>query len=83
MFKALKHLSKSCKLLSKGLEHMFQAFEHKMHRGRNYFPSGAEKKTVGFKKILFIGGCGKICGFSCVIEKLFIILQPLYEKTRY
>ena len=83
MFKALKHLSKGCKLLSKGLEHMFQALEHKMYRGRNYFLSGSEEKSIGFKKFLFIEGYGKICGFSCVIEKLFIILQPLYEKTRY
>ena len=51
MFKALKHLSKGRKLLSKGFEHMFQALEHKMHRGRNYFLLGAEEKSIGFKKI--------------------------------
>ena len=29
MFKGLKHLSKGCKLLSKGLIHMFKALEWK------------------------------------------------------
>ena len=59
---------------------MFQGLEHKLYREKKSFSSVEKEKFPGVKNLLLIEDFGKICGFSCVIEKLFIILQSLIMK---
>ena len=82
MLQGLVHMLQALVQVLQGLVQVLQGLQHKMYRGRNYFLQGVRKNLLASKKYLLPIGCGKICSFSCVFEKLFIILRPVYEKTR-